>query len=356
MKAKLLTFVRGLKIGTPPRFQSYLKSLALLFALMLGVGNVWGDPIKCISSSDLVAGSVYYISGASSFSASATVMAKSTGGSNFPASTFEQAPVELTLGGDATNGWTFSYVDGTTTYYLDPTSTTSSNHLKRSESITDYGKFAISFGNSGANYNAVITSKGKSSRNTIRINGSIYSCYASTSQSAVYLYKKGTSAPCTVTFNAGTNGSCSTSSLTEESAGAGVTLPSCTANTGYRFVGWATSSEKANAGTADAGAAGATYKPSADITLYAVYVQQFDVTWYINNVPTKKTVDKGSLLTIPDDLETGIDCNGREFLGWTATANYTSADTAPSDLFTVASGTVTENLNFYAVYAAVKQE
>ncbi len=41
MKAKFITFVRGLMNGTPPRFQSYLKSLTLLLAMVVSV-NVWG--------------------------------------------------------------------------------------------------------------------------------------------------------------------------------------------------------------------------------------------------------------------------------------------------------------------------
>ncbi len=44
MKAKLITFVRGLSNGTPPRFQSYLKSLTLLLTMLLSV-NVWGDEV-----------------------------------------------------------------------------------------------------------------------------------------------------------------------------------------------------------------------------------------------------------------------------------------------------------------------
>jgi len=71
----------------------------------------------------------------------------------------------------------------------------------------------------------------------------------------------------TVTFNAGTNGTCATSSLTEASAEAGVTLPSCTPNDGYTFDGWSTTEN----GSVDAGVAGTTYKPLADCTLYAVY-------------------------------------------------------------------------------------
>ncbi len=71
----------------------------------------------------------------------------------------------------------------------------------------------------------------------------------------------------TVTFNANSNGTCSTSSLTEASEGAGVTLPTVTANSGYNFLGWSASSTATTASYT----AGATYNPSANITLYAVY-------------------------------------------------------------------------------------
>lgn len=71
----------------------------------------------------------------------------------------------------------------------------------------------------------------------------------------------------TVSFNANTNGTCSTSSLTEASEGAGVTLPTATANYGYNFLGWSTNSTATTASYS----AGATYKPSANTTLYAIY-------------------------------------------------------------------------------------
>ena len=71
----------------------------------------------------------------------------------------------------------------------------------------------------------------------------------------------------TVSFNSNTNGTCSTSSLTEASEGAGVTLPTATANYGYNFLGWSTSSTATTASYS----AGATYKPSANTTLYAIY-------------------------------------------------------------------------------------
>ena len=55
MKAKVFNFVRGLRNGTPPRFQSYLKSLTLLLTMLLSV-NVWGtdyftDDLKATGSS-----------------------------------------------------------------------------------------------------------------------------------------------------------------------------------------------------------------------------------------------------------------------------------------------------------------
>lgn len=98
---------------------------------------------------------------------------------------------------------------------------------------------------------------------------------------AFFLYKKTASTQAyTVTFNAGTNGTCDCSDtenhqLTEASANAGVTLPSCTPNSGYNFVGWSTTEggTSANAGVADA-----TYRPTSNCTLYAVYKQYYTLT------------------------------------------------------------------------------
>lgn len=78
---------------------------------------------------------------------------------------------------------------------------------------------------------------------------------------------EGTATTYTVTFNAGSNGTCSTPSLTQESARASITLPNVTANTGYTFDGWYT----AATGGTKRGDAGETYTPTSDITLYAQY-------------------------------------------------------------------------------------
>ena len=81
--------------------------------------------------------------------------------------------------------------------------------------------------------------------------------------------------PHTVTFNACT-GTCATASLTEASGGAGVVLPSATApncDSQYEFYGWATSQSSITTTAPEiVGTAGARYYPTADVTLYAVYV------------------------------------------------------------------------------------
>ena len=80
--------------------------------------------------------------------------------------------------------------------------------------------------------------------------------------------------PYTVTFNAGSG--TSTESLTETSAGAGVTLPTPTIDCGeWSFAGWAEESVANQTTTAPTTLfeAGDNYKPAEDCTLYAVYTK-----------------------------------------------------------------------------------
>ncbi len=154
----------------------------------------------------------------------------------------------------------------------------------------------------------------------------------------------------TVTFDAGTNGTCTTQSLTESAAGAGVTLPSVTANTGYTFVGWATSS---SATTADAGAAGATYKPSANITLYAVYAQIYTITWMNNGAAVATTsVTQGSAVTLPT-TPTSCSTEYATFVGWyTEAAGSESSPTTSLPATQVTATTIpAANATYYAVFS-----
>ncbi len=79
----------------------------------------------------------------------------------------------------------------------------------------------------------------------------------------------------TVTFNAG-SGTCSTSSSTESTAGAGVNLPvaspsSACGTDGWTFAGWAAASQAETTTAPTLYAANSNYKPSSNCTLYAVY-------------------------------------------------------------------------------------
>lgn len=95
--------------------------------------------------------------------------------------------------------------------------------------------------------------------------------WGSTTKTADIAITVNAAVPYTVTFNAGT-GSCGTSSLTEASAKAGVTLPTATIGvTGWSFAGWATASTTNTEDKPTLYAAGDTYKPSDNCTLYAVY-------------------------------------------------------------------------------------
>ncbi|MCQ2315455.1 MAG: Ig-like domain-containing protein [Bacteroidales bacterium] len=157
----------------------------------------------------------------------------------------------------------------------------------------------------------------------------------------------------TVTFNGNGHGTPATTEITETEPAAGVTLPQVTPNAGYQFVGWATTE---TATEADAGKAGDTYHPTANITLYAVYNEVYTITWSVNGAPTTEgnpttsVVEGEGITTLPT---TPASISGMAFQGWTATQIATSSATAPTDLFTDAehAPAITANTTFYAVFA-----
>lgn len=339
---------------------SLMKNLRYIFALALIImsGNILAaNPTKCTSTDDLKAGSTYYISAASSYESTTTVMAKNTGGNNFPQTTFDASPVALTLGGDATNGWTFSYYDETDskTYYLDPTNTTSNNHLKRNELITDYSKFSISF-NDGA---AVITSKGKTSRNIVRYNSgsSCFSCYTSGNQAAVYLYK---AAECKnkITITSGENETYGTFSLSLSGENIcaddpiTVNVTNIVAADGY--VASAITTSASGTPSAIANGAGTVTDISASTTIGVTFVPKISATLTKSVLGT--TSDMGfSGYFIGDQVSLpGCDVVKKDyvFYGWSETAfsesEYASQKIYKAgDMFTLTQATQT----LYAVYA-----
>ena len=99
----------------------------------------------------------------------------------------------------------------------------------------------------------------------------------------------------TVTFNAGDNASCATSSLTCYNEGVtSVTLPTATDNNGAEFMGWYT----APIGGTRIGGAGDTYEPSGDITLYA----QYDRAPTAITVAGESTIKYGTTTTLTATL------------------------------------------------------
>ncbi len=93
----------------------------------------------------------------------------------------------------------------------------------------------------------------------------------SSTEDVTFKYNGG-SEKVTITFNGNGKGTPGSASLTETTAGGGVTLPNVTGVTsGYTFLGWATSS---TATTPDAGTAGQNFKSAVNCTLWAVYKRE----------------------------------------------------------------------------------
>jgi len=94
--------------------------------------------------------------------------------------------------------------------------------------------------------------------------------------------------------------------------------------------------------------------PDEDVTVSVTMTEEtkYIVNWYVAGTPTAEQNYAGEALAGIADPE--IECNGKTFQGWTATANYSSDDTAPNDLFNDASTkTMPSNntTNYYAVFA-----
>ena len=174
-----------------PIKNSSLRGVLFILLCIVGIGNVWGEKYKLITSTnELVAGCRYII--ASMTDGSGAVMRNYVSDNNNWGQietsatnsyiTYQSGMARLTLGGSS-ESWTFH--NGS--YYLDATSTTSSNHLKGSTDIDKYNKFSISFSNKAA----TIKCKGKDKKDKLLYNSTskIFSCYDG-NQKAVYIYKE----------------------------------------------------------------------------------------------------------------------------------------------------------------------
>lgn len=94
--------------------------------------------------------------------------------------------------------------------------------------------------------------------------------------------------------------------------------------------------------------------PDKDVAITVTMVEdtKYTVNWYVSDTPTEEVNYAGEALA--GIANPTIDCNGKVFVGWTATADYSDATIAPDDLFTDASTkTMPSNnsTNYYAVFA-----
>ena len=199
------------------------------------------------STSGLVAGKNYLIASAKETSAK-TMTFQTRGNNNRPATSstysivggrieFDSSTMlNLELGGDSKDGWTFlttnnTYNDNNHNGYLTATDDTGNNRLKVVETADSYSYFTISFDNDAA----VITCKGKNSRNIMRFNNTIFACYSS-GQSPIYLFKEvesaGTITIDTVTVNQGGSAVTNGETVLKDGVAIGDTLQ-CSATVTY---------------------------------------------------------------------------------------------------------------------------
>lgn len=139
------------------------------------------------STAELVAGGTYTIASSSTAN---NGKALGTQNDNNRAAVDWGSATELTLGGNATDGWTF--YDATGSGYLFAASS-EKNYLKTQTTLDDNGKWTITIATSGSA--ATIKAKGTNTRNLLKYNSNstLFSCYSS-GQSDVYLFKKSSGA------------------------------------------------------------------------------------------------------------------------------------------------------------------
>ena len=316
------------------------------------------------STAELVAGGTYTIASSSTTKSGKALGTQNT--NNRAAVEWNNTnPTELTLGGNAIEGWTF--YDETEKGYLYAASS-SDNYLRTQTNLDDNGKWTIAIAASGSA--ATIKAKGTNTRNLLKFNPNngnpLFSCYES-GQSAVYLFHLASPAtgyisscctdaaevtitPTSTNLNLKGGNSVSTSVIcSQEGGGTGKWTYSVSPSDGATFDGTTFTATKAGTYTLTA-----TYTEncgkSATATITIIDNPIYTVTWSVDGTPTDtRQYNSGEALVLPETTPSG--CGDKVFVGWTANSAYDNATTAPSDLFTEAKGTVTADANYYAVFA-----
>lgn len=273
-------FLKKLANTPPCGFRGASRVLGLILVLLtLGVGNVWGED------------ATFSISGKSGSSSPYTVTGSLSG-----------APTGATASCNSTyndkNQLTNGKTQTLTLYGFDGCTITGVTiNMKRSNTSGVTGTINVTVNDNIKlvnNYSQSLTTtagnKVMTLANTTTVVGSgktiVITVKASANSAYVYSYKISYTPagdPHTVFFSTGT-GNPAVASRTEASSAAGITLPSTSdlsptcSGDGWTLYGWATaaygSSSTTTAPTTTlAGLAGATYYPTDDVTLHAVYVK-----------------------------------------------------------------------------------
>lgn len=137
----------------------------------------------------------------------------------------------------------------------------------------------------------------------------------------------------TVTFSK-EGGACETTSLTEADYKAGVTLPTATIDVaGWTFAGWKETSATANTTTRPTlFAAGSTYKPTTDCTLYAVYkLAGIDETKYKRVTELSEATSATTMIFVDNKNSKVLKLNGNDVTYATAPTEDADGMITPSD-------------------------
>lgn len=366
-------------------FMRFAVVLTLIFSI--GVGNVWGADYQLIKSTDDLEVGAHYVLGASYNSTYYFIKTETnTNNRKLVTATVTNEKVSsvtglmtFTLGGDATNGWTFKTDNYTgTAGYLNATNTTKNNYLKVVATLDNYAKFSVSITAAGV---ATIQCKGKSSRHIMYLNGTTcIACYSSKSGAQYVklgIYKE--VASCSVKPTVG-------SSLTSVSS----TVNSITATVPISSIGGCNITENglvystsvatptvgtANCYTATTTACGGT-AANKTVTISGLTCgQSYYVRGYATNAAgtsyTNVTTQSTSAcpvytVTLKDDnstytqasygasvtLPSRAGCTGYTFAGWTKTwvTDQKEWTTIAPTIIPAGSYTPTANENLYPVY------
>ena len=325
----------------------HLKLFFALFAMLaLGVVNAWGETYKLTKVTSVSAGEKYV------FEQGGYVM-----NNTVSSSALQCTNSYKTTGLAGTESYVWTLEGATNGFYMKNVSLSKNQYLNNSSST------GVSFGNKTSIWKFTFTDGIAVIQNTSNSNrflgwttttSHVYKAYATSNISKpdyphdITVYKlEVEAAPSYVITPTSNNDSWGTVSLSGAIINAEPKAGYCVStSTPYEVKsGTATVTQNGNAFTVNA---------SSDCTIQINFeaLPTYSVTWVVNGVTKEtKTYTSGDALVLPTYTPTAADCDDvKTFAGWTETEIDGVSETKPSDLFKTASGTVTSDATYYAVF------